>query len=153
MKKKEGNKKQAAGITFEKFLSGNLYLQNWTKNPKGFAMIETAKRIRRESYPIGQLLSGPEDHENLGAPTGWYFDSHMELCCTLSAKFLIFEHGDKFTPERWEAVHQVWGFGWKPVLVLFAPGTLAKFMEDKRFGKIQASTVLTDYAKKNGGRA
>ena len=147
MNKNKNTKKAKKAITFERFLSRIPRLTEWANNPAGFAMVETASAISRESYPLGQYLSGPDSRERFDEPTGWFFDSHEELCYTLSAKFLIFAHGEKFTPKRWEAVRQVLDVGQKPVLVLFAPGTLKKLLTDPWFKQILHRAVFVHSAK------
>ena len=148
MKEKKANKKKTKkAITFERFLSQIPRLTEWANNPAGFALVETASVISRKSYPRGQNLSGPDSRERFDEPTGWFFNSHEELCRTLSAKFLIFAHGEKFTPKRWEAVRQVLDVGLKPVLVLFAPGSIKKLLTNPWFKQIVHRAVFVHSAK------
>ena len=147
MNKNKNTKKTKKAITFERFLSRIPRLTEWANNPAGFALVETASVISRESCPLGQCLATCDDRERYDEPTGWFFDSHEEFCYTLSAKFLIFAHGEKFTPKRWEAVRQVLDVGLKPVLVLFAPGSLKKLLTDPWFKQIEHRAVLVHSAK------
>ena len=147
MKKSKNTKKAKKAITFEKFLSRTPRLTEWANNPAGFALVETASVISRESYPIGQHPATPDDRERYDKPAGWFFNSHEQFCHTLSAKFLIFAHGEKFTSKRWEAIRQGLDVGLKPVLVLFAPGSLTKLLTDPWFKQIEHRAVFVLSAK------
>lgn len=152
-KKVKGQRSEVKGgrkskeISFEKFLSRIPRLTEWANNPAGFALVETASAFSRESYPLGQYLATSDSRERFDEPTGWFFDSHEELCFTLSAKFLIFAHGEKFTTKRWEAVRQVLDIGQKPVLVLFAPGSIRKLLTDPWFKQIVHRAVFVHSAR------